>query len=108
MDKQLYGFEAGFCDATDTPRRLTKENLPCDAVSLSIWTVDDNGVDTPLDPATNPNFVFFGFNAKPNMQLFTGAPSRLIGCKNVNEIYVRAAKGKARRIFFTCYKEAQN
>ncbi len=115
--EKLFGFYSSFKNATGATEKLTEIDIPCDFVMLSLWSVTDDLNDAPIpeyvppsggvpegSEATRPILILYGFGGQAVHELAPGETTRLIPCRNVREVYVRALKNAHTRVYFSCFK----
>jgi hypothetical protein len=104
MANKLRAIFSGYWDASEAPETLAERSLECDAVILSVWTVQDDKLDTPKIQPAGGEFIFWGVKGTPAIQLFAGAAPFYIYVSNLKDISVRAAHTRQARIFYCCFK----
>lgn len=115
---KTFGFYSGYKEATETTGKLTELDLPCDFVTLSVWSISDDKNDLPIPEyappgsipgggvsyADKPTLIYYGFGAQAIHELAAGETTRLIPTRNARDIFVRALKTKTTRVYFSCFK----
>jgi hypothetical protein len=103
---------SGYTDTTQAAKPLI-EDLPCDAVRLSVWNTVDDTQDTPIDQDTDASYaeanaqIYYGCDNICVHQVFPQQTTDLIGCNNAREISVRCSAAKTdgpQRVFWSAYR----
>ena len=109
---KLVILESSYVDVTNGPTPLTKD-LPCDAVIISGWNVEDDTSDTPItrDATTaydeSGDEIYWGKGGVCNHQVFPTETTYYIGVNNAHDVSVRASANKSggiKRVFWTAFK----
>lgn len=109
---KLVAIKTGVKDAGIEPSALI-EDLPCDAVMLSLWNVDDDNADGFIPKDGDLTYdqanaeVYWGTDNVCGHQIFPQQTTYYIGVNNAHDISVRCSKkkiGNSARIFFTAFK----
>lgn len=116
---KLVGIFSDYIDAQPGAVQPISEGLECDVVRLSVWAVEDDGVDTPkaeiaaaaisaegtdVQPVTGTE-IYYGFSNKCVHPLYPSRTSPDIPVANAKDVSVRAnaTAAAAIRVGISCF-----